>query len=95
MNVTTFKDRLLSLNLNKVERRRVLDLTAKGLMFDLRTYTTFTEITEVNYKQVWFELNKKLAREDKFHRAQTHSMRSSKGFHDYGHLAYNNSSDDL
>jgi len=95
MNVTDFKSKMLALNLNEVEARRVKNLKAKGLKYDLRVFTDFTEITDENYRQVWFQLNKQLAKEDKFHRIQTHSMRSSKGFVDYSHLAYNGVADDF
>ena len=98
MNVTDFKNKVLSLNLNKTETIRIKNLTGRAFKFKVRIFTDFKdvkEITDLNYKQVWFELNKELAKEDKFHRMQTHSMRTSKGFIDYSDLAYNNSADDL
>jgi hypothetical protein len=95
MNVTELKSKLLSLNLNKVEKYRVECLRAKELKFKLRTYTDFTEITDENYKEVWYQLNKQIAKEDKFHRAQTHSMRNSSGYVDYSHLAYNGVTEDF
>ena len=95
MNVTEFKNKVLSLNLNKAEIIRIKHLTAKQFKFKLRIYTEFNDVTDSNYKQVWFQLNQQMAKEDKFHRIQTHSMRISKGFVDYSHIAYNNSTDDL
>ena len=95
MNVTDFKNKVLSLNLNKAEVIRIKNLTAKHFKFKVRVSTSFVDVNDSNYKQVWFELNEQLAKEDKFHRIQTHSMRTSKGYVDYGHLAYNNSADDL
>lgn len=95
MNVTDFKNKVLSLNLNKAEIIRIKHLTAKQFKFKLRIFTEFSEVTDSNYKQVWFQLNQQMAKEDKFHRIQTHSMITSKGFVSYGHIAYNNSADDL
>ncbi len=95
MNVTDFKAKVMSLNLNKAEVIRIKHLTAKEFKFKLRIFTEFKEITDSNYKQVWFKLNQQLAKEDKFHRIQTHSMRISKGFINYSHMAYNNSTEDL
>ena len=95
MNVTYFKAKVLSLNLNKAELIRIKHLTAKEFKFKLRLYTEFSDVTDSNYKHVWFQLNQQLAKEDKFHRIQTHSMRTSKGFVDYSHIAYNNSTEDL
>ena len=95
MNVTDFRTKVMYLNLNKAELIRIKNLTSKQFKFKVRVYTDFNEVNDSNYKQIWFELNKQLAEEDKFHRIQTHSMRNSKGYSDYGHLAYNNSSDDL
>lgn len=95
MNVTDFKNKVLSLNLNKTEMIRIKHLTAKHFKFKVKTFTDIKEVTDSNYKQVWFELNKQLAKEDKFHRIQTHSMRTSKGFVDYSHIAYNDSTEDL
>jgi len=95
MNATEFKNKLLLLNLNQAEVNRVKNLTTKQLKFKLRVYTEFKEITDENYKQVWFKLNTQLAKEDKFHRIQTHSMRNSKGFTDYSHLAYNGVAEDF
>ena len=95
MNVTDFRNKVMSLNLNKAELIRIKYLTAKEFKFKLRVYTEFEEVNDSNYKQVWFELNKQMAKEDKSYRIQTHSMRNSKGFVDYSHMAYNNSSDDL
>lgn len=95
MNVTDFKNKVLSLNLNKTEIIRIKHLTAKEFKFKLRLYTEFSDVTDSNYKQVWFQMNQQMAKEDKFHRIQTHSMRTSKGFVDYSHIAYNNSTDDL
>jgi hypothetical protein len=95
MNVTDFKNKVLSLNLNKTEMIRIKHLTAKQFKFKVKTFTDIKEVTDSNYKQVWFELNKQLAKEDKFHRIQTHSMRNSKGFVDYSHIAYNDSTEDL
>lgn len=96
MNVTDFKNKVLSLNLNKAEIIRIKNLTSSEFKFKVRLFTEVKEIKNVNdsnYKQVWFELNQQLAKEDKFHRIQTHSMRNSKGFIDYSHMAYNNSSE--
>jgi hypothetical protein len=95
MNVTDFRTKVMSLNLNKSELIRINTLTSRQFKFKVRVYTDFKEVNDSNYKQVWFELNKQLAKEDKFHRIQTHSMRTSKGYYDYSHLTYNNSSDDL
>lgn len=95
MNVTDFKNKVLSLNLNETESIRIKHLTAKCFKLKVRTFTDIKEVNNSNYKQVWFELNKQLAKEDKFHRIQTHSMRTSKEFVDYSHIAYNNSTDDL
>jgi broad specificity polyphosphatase/5'/3'-nucleotidase SurE len=95
MNPTEFKNKLLELNLNKVEKERVKNIRTKSLKFDLRVNTDFSEITDDNYKQVWFQLNQQYAKDDKFHRIQTHSMRNCRGFEDYSDMAYNNSSDDL
>lgn len=96
MNVTDFKNKVLSLNLNKAEIIRIKHLTAKEFKFKLRLYTEFSDVTNSNYKQVWFQMNQQMAKEDKFHRIQTHSMRTSKErYVDYSHLAYNNSTDDL
>jgi flagellar basal body rod protein FlgC len=98
MNVTDFKNKVLSLKLNNAETIRIKNLTGRAFKFKVRIFTDFKDVKEVNesnYKQVWFQLNKELAKEDKFHRMQTHLMRTSKGFIDYSNLAYNNSSDDL
>jgi hypothetical protein len=95
MNTTEFKNKLLLLKLNDSEIKRVNNLTTRQLKYKLRLYTDFKEITDNNYKQVWFVLNTQLAKEDKFHRMQTHSMRNSKGYSDYSHLAYNCVTDDL
>ena len=95
MNVTDFRNKVLSFNLNKAEIIRIKHLTAKQFKFKLRIFTNFNEVTDSNYKQVWFELNKHLTKEDKLHRIQTHLMRTSKGFIDYSHMAYNNSVEDL
>jgi len=95
MNVTDFRNKVLSLNLNKAEMIRINNLTASEFKFKLRIFTEFKEVTDSNYKQVWSQMNKQLAKEDKFHRIQTHSMRTSKGCVDYSHMAYNNSADDL
>jgi len=95
MNVTDFKNKVMSLNLNEAEAIRIKHLTASQFKFKLRIYTEFSEATDSNYKQVWFQMNQQLAKEDKFHRIQTHSMRTSKGFVDYSHMAYNNSTEDL
>ncbi len=95
MNVTDFRNKVLSLNLNAAEITRIKNLTAKEFKFKLRIYTEFTEVTDSNFKQVWVELNPRMAKEDKFHRIQTHSMRTSKGFIDYSDLAYNGVTDDF
>jgi hypothetical protein len=95
MNVTDFKTKLTALNLNDVEKSRVRSLTAKGLKHKLKFYTEFTEVTDLNYKTVWFKLNQQIAKENKAHRMMVHSLRSSSGYEDYSHLAYNNSSEDL
>ena len=95
MNVTDFRNKVLSLNLNKAEVIRIKNLTAKHFKFRVRVSTSFVDVNDSNYKQVWFELNEQLAKEDKFHRIQTHSMRNYKGYVDYSHMAYNNSADDL
>ena len=94
-NATEFKTRVLSLNLNVAEIVRIKNLTTKQLKLNLREFTEFKEITEANYKQVWFHLNQYLAKQDKFHRIQTHKMRNSTGYVDYSHLAYNNGSDNF
>jgi len=96
LNPTEFKNKLLLLNLNKAEIRRVKNLTTKQLKFNLRVYTDFKEITDENYKQVWRKLNCGLAKEDKFHRIQNHNARNSKyAYVDYSHLAYNGVADDF
>lgn len=95
MNVTDFRNKVMSLNLNKAELIRIKHLTSKQFKFKVRLITDFNEVNDSNYKAVWCKLNEYMAQEDKFHRIQTHSMRTSKGYSDYGHLAYNNSSDDL
>ena len=95
MNATEFKNNVLSLSLNPAEVIRIKNLTTKQLKLNLREFTEFKEITEANYKQVWFQLNQYLAKQDKFHRIQTHKMRHSTGYVDYSHLAYNNVSDDF
>lgn len=95
MNPTEFKNEVLKLNLNKAEEIRVRNITTRSLKWNLREHTDFSQITEDNYKKVWFQLNKQLAKEDKFHRIQTHSMRNCRGFEDYSSTSYNNHTDDL
>ena len=62
MNTTEFKNKLLLLKLNDSEIKRVNNLTTRQLKYKLRLYTDFKEITDNNYKQVWFVLNTKLAK---------------------------------
>jgi hypothetical protein len=97
MNITTFREKVLELNLCPAEKKRIQNLTSSYFKF-LRSKTEFknTEVDEKNYKAVWYRLNTLLAQDDKFHRKQKHMMRTSKrNFADYSHLAYNNSADDF
>jgi hypothetical protein len=97
MNITDFRNNVLSLNLNKAEITRINNLTASNFKFLVVKFTEFSykNINELNFKKVWFEINKILAKEDKFHRIQTHSMRNYRGYSDYSHLAYNGVTEDF
>lgn len=97
MNITTFKEKVLSLNLNEVEIKRINNLSGKHYKFlTLKHATKYTGIGEHNYKEIWSILNPILAAEEKFHRRQTHNVNNSKHqFVDYSASAYNNSADDL
>lgn len=96
MNITDFREKVLKLNLNHKEIKRINNLTSKYFKFLLGKKLQIREVTDKNYKEVWYRLNGLLAKDDKFHRQQTHRMRNSKvEFVDFSHLAYNNSSEDL
>lgn len=95
MNITTFREKVLTLNLNKAEKNRINHLTSRAFKYDVKRYTEFKEVTDDNFKQVWSKLNQQLAKEDKFNKAQIQSMRHAKEYVDYSDLAYNNSADDL
>lgn len=97
MNITDFRNNVLSLNLNKAEITRINNLTASNFKFLVVKFTEFSykNINELNFKKVWFEINKILAKEDKFHRIQTHSMRNYRWYSDYSHLAYNGVTEDF
>lgn len=91
MNVTRFKELANSTNLSKTEKFRIDNLLARCFKYMTRECPA----TEDNWKKVLHSVKKELARNYKFHRIQTHNMRSSKGYIDYSSQAYNNSSDDL
>lgn len=97
MNTTQFKEKVLTLNLNKAEIKRIKNLTTRSFKYDLRMLLQMKkeEVTENNFKMVWNILNQQMAKEDKFHRIQTHSMRNCKEYIEYGHLAYNGVADDF
>ena len=97
MNITTFKEKVLLLNLNEVEIKRINNLSGRHYKsLTLKYATKYTGIGEHNYKEIWSILNPILAEEEKFHRRQTHMIRTSKHqFVDYSASAYNNSTDDL
>lgn len=96
MNITNFREKVLTLNLNEAEIKRIKNLGARHFKFLVSKHTVFDSVTDENYKKVWHALNKILANEDKFHRKQTHEMRNYKGgYVDYGYLAYNGVTDDF
>ena len=54
MNVTEFKNKILSLNLNNVETNRVNNLTLRDFKYKIKTFTNFKEANNRNYKQILF-----------------------------------------
>lgn len=93
MNITEFK-RLVN-PANEAESKRLSELTSRHLKHTIK-HLDLPEPTRENTSKVWQSLNKQFAKEDKFHKQQTHEMRNFKGgFEDYSDMAYNNSSDDL
>ena len=46
MNVTDFKNKVLSLNLNEAENIRIKHLTAKYFKFKVRTFTNIKEVNK-------------------------------------------------
>lgn len=99
MNPTQFKEKVLTLNLNQAEITRVKNISTRSFKYDLKRLLDMKkeDITDKNFKMVWSTLNKQYAKDDKFHRIQTHSMRNffKRPFTDYSNIAYNNSSEDL
>lgn len=98
MNITEFKNNVLKLNLNSAEIKRINNLSASSFKYNAYHFCNISskKITIDNFKQIWNKLNKQLAKEDKFHRMQTHSMRNRRTvFIDYSNAAYNNHTDDL
>ena len=99
MNITEFKQLVTNLPLNKTERSRANNLTASTFKFLCRTLDpTFSikAVNNTNWRNTWHKLNQILAKEDKFHRIQSHNMRHCKDkFIDYSDLAYNGVADDL
>lgn len=79
MNITTFKEKVLLLNLNEVEIKRINNLSGRHYKFlTLKYATKYTGIGEHNYKEIWSILNPILAEEERFHRRQTHMIRNPK-----------------
>lgn len=100
MGIGEFKDKVKQLypNLNKVELRRLNNLTSRHWKFLLIKYCeiNYKQVTEDNLGSIWFKLNKKLASEDRFHRREVHLMRNSKhSYEDYSYLAYNGVTEDF
>ena len=95
MNVTDFKNFVTESfpNLNHAEHTRLKNLTARG--FKYASSKLPEAVTLDNIRKSWQIINMQLAKEDKFHRIQTHSMRNYRGCEDYSNQAYNGSSDDL
>ena len=93
MNITTFRELILQLNLNEAEKRRINNLGGKYFKFLCKFYNLNPE---ENLKLTWYKLNQELEKEEKRHKQEVHFMRNSKFlFQDYSHLDYNNVTDDF
>lgn len=99
MGVTEFRERVRKAypNMNKVESRRLDNLTTRYLKHSLKSILGIgVAVTDSNIKSTWHKLNIQEAKWDAFHRQERHKMRTSKFVYvDYSDIAYNNHADDL
>ena len=96
MNITTFREKVLTLNLNDAEKKRINNLGSKYYKLLCLKFCESKDVNDTNFKIVWHKLNKILSDDEKLHRKLVHNMRNFKGnFIDYGHLAYNGVTDDF
>ena len=98
INITRFKELALELGCpkNNKERQRLKNLSSKTLKFLTCERRLPEGLSEKTIWKAWHIINQKLASWEKCDRRINHLMKTSKKrYIDYGHLAYNNSADDL
>ena len=96
MNITNFKEKVLTLDLKPIEVKRIKNLSGSHYRFMTKSICSYKFIGDHNFEEVWSLLSPKLEKEEIFNKNIRVMMDNSKhSFIDYSHLSYNGVTDDF